>query len=49
MDPTEKKTPLALVLLAWTVVLVPLGWGVYQSVVKSLPLFQAQPRSSEFR
>lgn len=29
---------LALV-LAWTVVAVPLGWGVYQSVQKSLPLF----------
>ena len=25
--------------LAWTVVAVPLGWGVYQSVQKSLPLF----------
>ena len=24
---------------AWILVAVPLGWGVYQSVVKSLPLF----------
>ncbi|HYH68742.1 MAG TPA: hypothetical protein VD866_28880 [Urbifossiella sp.] len=26
-------------LVAWNVVAVPLGWGVYQSVQKSLPLF----------
>jgi hypothetical protein len=26
-------------LLAWTLITVPLGWGVYQSVLKSLPLF----------
>ncbi len=25
--------------VAWAVVAVPLGWGVYQSVQKSLPLF----------
>ncbi|HYH69094.1 MAG TPA: hypothetical protein VD866_30650 [Urbifossiella sp.] len=31
--------------VAWAVVAVPLGWGVYQSVQKSLPLFvgQAEP------
>ena len=26
-------------LLAWTWITVPLGWGVYQSVLKSMPLF----------
>jgi hypothetical protein len=26
-------------LIAWIWVAVPLGWGVYQSVNKSLPLF----------
>lgn len=26
-------------LIAWTWIAVPLGWGVYQSVQKSLPLF----------
>jgi hypothetical protein len=26
--------------LAWICVAVPLGWGVYQSVQKSLPLFK---------
>jgi hypothetical protein len=35
-----KKTPVALVVCAWIVVAVPLGWGLYQSVVKSWPLFQ---------
>lgn len=27
-------------LIAWIWVALPLGWGVYQSVNKSLPLFQ---------
>lgn len=27
--------------IAWTWIAVPLGWGVYQSVQKSLPLFEA--------
>jgi hypothetical protein len=35
----QKSSPLVIA-LAWIVVLLPLGWGVYQSVVKSLPLFQ---------
>jgi hypothetical protein len=26
-------------LIAWVWIAVPLGWGVYQSVQKSLPLF----------
>ena len=30
---------MALVLCAWVVVAIPLGWGLYQSVVKSMPLF----------
>jgi hypothetical protein len=28
-----------LIAASWVVVLIPLGWGVVQSVVKSLPLF----------
>ena len=37
-----KKSPLFSIVLSWTIVLIPLGWGVVQSVVKSLPLFQVQ-------
>jgi hypothetical protein len=36
-----KKTPPALVFLAFLVVSVPLGWGLYRSVKNSLPLFTA--------
>jgi hypothetical protein len=34
-----RKTSIAVVLLAWAFVAVPLGWGLYQSVVKARPLF----------
>lgn len=37
---------LALV-VAWAVVAVPLGWGVYQSVQKSLPLFVEQSEPAQ--
>jgi hypothetical protein len=36
----EKKSSPLLVAAFWAIVLIPLGWGVVQSVVKSLPLFQ---------
>jgi hypothetical protein len=36
---SQKKSSLLLIALSWIVVLIPLGWGVVQSVVKSLPLF----------
>ena len=29
--------------ISWTWIAVPLGWGVYQSVQKSLPLFRGDP------
>ena len=32
--------------VAWLWIAVPLGWGVYQSVQKSLPLFEEQPKSA---
>ncbi len=35
----RRKTPLGAVAIAWVVVAVPLGWGLYQSVIKSKPLF----------
>ena len=36
-----KKTPPTVILLAFIVVAVPLGWGLYRSVKNSLPLFTA--------
>ena len=36
----EKKSPTALVLLAWLFVGLPLGWGVYNTVRNSMKLFQ---------
>jgi hypothetical protein len=42
MRESETKTSPLLVAACWTLVLIPLGWGVVQSVVKSLPLFEAQ-------
>jgi len=32
--------------LAWILIAVPLGWGVYQSVQKSMPLFQGQSEAA---
>jgi hypothetical protein len=40
MNGPEKKTSPLTIAVAWIVVAIPLGWGVFQSVVKSLPLFQ---------
>ena len=37
---SEKKSSTLVIVVSWIVVLIPLGWGVVQSVVKSLPLFQ---------
>jgi hypothetical protein len=28
--------------IAWMLIALPLGWGVYQSVQKSMPLFHGQ-------
>jgi hypothetical protein len=36
----EKKSPAALVLLAWILVGLPLSWGVYNTVRNSMKLFQ---------
>ncbi len=40
MDHSEKKSSPLRIAVSWTLVLIPLGWGVVQSVVKSMPLFQ---------
>lgn len=42
MDRASKPTSPLAIALAWLVVALPLGWGVYQSVVKSLPLFRTE-------
>lgn len=38
----SKPLKIIALIIAWTWIAVPLGWGVYQSVQKSLPLFQRQ-------
>ncbi|MHC5538049.1 MFS transporter small subunit [Singulisphaera rosea] len=40
MIDSRTKTPTGRLALAWIIVLVPLGWGVYQSLLKSLPLLR---------
>lgn len=40
---SESRTSPLAIALAWVIVALPLGWGVYQSVVKALPLFQTGP------
>ncbi|APW61966.1 hypothetical protein BSF38_03498 [Paludisphaera borealis] len=45
MDRPRMKSSALLIAASWLLVLIPLGWGVYQSVVKSLPLFQAPDAS----
>ncbi len=39
MPETPSKTSPLLVAVAWVIVSLPLGWGLYQSVMKSKPLF----------
>lgn len=39
----EKKSSPVLILLAWAFVGLPLSWGVYNTVLNSMKLFQAQP------
>ena len=34
-----KKTNLYVILLAWTIALIPLGWGLYNTIQKAMPLF----------
>src|SRR5262249_9191765 len=40
MSSPEKRTSPLLLGFAWLVVSLPLGWGVYESVKKSVPLFR---------
>lgn len=45
MENIKKSSPAA-VLLAWLVVGIPLGWGVYNTLLSSMKLFQAAPAAS---
>jgi hypothetical protein len=38
-----RKSSAGLILLAWLVVGIPLGWGVYNTLLNSMKLFQAAP------
>jgi hypothetical protein len=49
MSSPEPKTSTLRLAVAWVIVAIPLGWGVYQSVVKSLPLFQISAANSPQR
>jgi hypothetical protein len=39
--PEERRMPPLRLAAAWIVVAIPLAWGVFQTVVKSIPLFRA--------
>lgn len=43
MPENIKKSSPALILFAWLLVGVPLGWGVYNTLMSSMKLFQAAP------
>ena len=42
MEGTRKSSP-AMIAIAWIIVGVPLGWGVYKSALNAMKLFQPQP------
>jgi hypothetical protein len=44
MAENTKKSSGATILLAWLLVGVPLGWGVYNTLLSSMKLFQAPAR-----
>jgi len=41
MTQSTQKSPTWLVVIVWFFVCLPLGWGLYQSIMKSKPLFIA--------
>ncbi len=40
MAENNKKSSPAIILLAWLLVGIPLGWGVYNTLLNSMKLFQ---------
>jgi len=46
MSDDRKKSSAAMILLAWVLVGVPLTWGVYNTLLNSMKLFQAPATTS---
>ena len=46
MEENTKKSSPAMILLAWVLVGVPLTWGVYNTLLNSMKLFQAPAASA---
>jgi hypothetical protein len=46
MAENTKKSSVASILLAWLLVAAPLGWGVYNTLLDSMKLFQAHSGNS---
>jgi hypothetical protein len=46
MTEGAKKSSAGVILLAWLVVGIPLGWGVYNTLLSSMKLFQAAPATT---
>ena len=40
MAENVKKSPVVAILVAWLLVGIPLGWGVYNTLLSSMKLFQ---------
>jgi hypothetical protein len=49
MPSPERKTSTLRIVIYWMIVLIPLSWGVYESIIKSLPLFGAAAASAGTR
>jgi hypothetical protein len=43
MPENIKKSSPAMILFAWLLVGVPLGWGIYNTLLNSMKLFQPAP------
>ena len=43
---SDKKSSAGLVFVAWLVVCVPLGWGVYNTAVNAMKLFSPPPAAA---
>jgi hypothetical protein len=41
MSESPKKSSPALILIAWILVGLPLGWGIYNTLLSSMKLFQS--------